>query len=86
MASAYLPSLPAAPASVTPCGDGVPAATPAHCSQRHQALLSLCAFAQAVLSVQAAYPILPTTWKIVSEGLKCVPAVNFAHLLLVITD
>lgn len=47
---------PAAPASVTPYRDGAPAATPARCSQRHGALSSPCAFAQAALSAQPARP------------------------------
>ena len=79
-------ALPAAPASVRPCADGAPSATPAHCSERQQALSSLCAFAQAVLSARLPAPPLPATWKIVSEGLKCAPTANFAHLFLVIID
>lgn len=74
-------ALPAVPASLSLVVTG---------PQLHSPLLSktpsLCAFAQAVLSAQAAYPSITTTWKIISEGLQWVPTANFAHLLLVTTD
>lgn len=77
---------PAAPASIAPYGYGTPAATPAHCSQRHHALLSPCAFVQAGLSAQPPCPSCARHLENCLKSLSCAPPAKFAHLLLVIID
>lgn len=81
----------AASASVIPCGDSSP--TPAHCSQRHQALLSLCAFAQAVLSARATFPCIIhhleiCLWKaqIGSHHKLCPPVIGHHRLTITATN
>lgn len=87
------PALPAAPGSVTPCSDRVPAATPAHCAQRHPALLSLHAFAQAVLSAQAACPHITHHLEnclgraqMCSHGKICPPVIGHHRLIITATN
>lgn len=84
-------ALHAALASLTPCDDSSP--TPAHCSQRHQALLSLCAFARAVLPAQATYPCIThhleirlRRAQICSHHKLCPPVIGHHRLIITSTN